>query len=164
MFDDVNADYFEVAKLLTNRIAVNDPDFVKGLSTEWNDDISIPFSEEYQNNLYSAVKDYKGFTDRTFLISKRKHYILINLLARMMLSKGANHFGFLGLFPIEFFRERLIDYAYILIVDMYQEWMGKKDLSLIIPEDLDQGKKQIIDSYLQTIRSLDIENETENNI
>lgn len=68
-----------------------------------------------------------------------------------MLSKGTNHFESLEVFPLESFRTRHIDKAYELIVDMHQEWLDKEDLSLFIPKSLDPDKKQIIDSYLQTV-------------
>ena len=154
-------DYYEEAAKLTERLAVIDPDLFRNLSIEWIETIIIKPNGEHQNNLNSVVKDYKAFSERAFLISKRKQYVLFNSIARIMLSKGTNHFESLGVFPLESFRTRNIDKAYELIVDMHQEWLDKEDLSLFIPRSLESDKKQIINSYLQTISSLNLEDESE---
>lgn len=73
MDDELYEDYYEEAEKLTEKLAVIDPDLVRNLSIEWNEDIIIKSNGEHQNNLNSVVKDYKALSERAFLISKESN-------------------------------------------------------------------------------------------
>ena len=114
-----------------------------------------------RSKLFLKVKRYRRSCERSALISKRKYYELISLFARNMLSK-------LPVVP-EDPDFHLSDPSYkvlnmlalLMIWEMHDKWRDHEDLSLSIPEDLDDDKKDIIENYLHTIQMLDIQDESE---
>lgn len=155
--------FLDDVRQLTHRIATIDPDLVMDDNNIWVDteNMGIRFCREQRTKLYHKVKRYQRARERTALVSKRKYYELINLFARNMLCRlpvimedSDHNLSNPSCKPLTVL-------GLLLIWEMHDKWKDKDDMSLTIPQDLDSDKKEIIKSYLHTIHTLDINDESE---
>lgn len=149
---------------LVCRLTKIDPELILNHDEVWTDDVKCPekstTSLDFRDKLYNEYWNFEAYREQAVLISERKRYELINKLARAMLCK-------MPLDPeepyytVDFLSETEHDYALKLITSMHNTWLDGTDVSFTIPQALSPDKKQILESYRQTIQALDMEDESE---
>lgn len=77
------------------------------------------------------------------------------MLCRMPLDQEKPYYS------ADFLSDQDHDNAIELITAMHNDWLYDEEPYIFIPEVLSPEKKQIIEGYLQTIKSLDMKNESE---
>ncbi len=149
---------------LVCRLPKIDPDLILNHDEKWNDDVANTrkknISRNYRDKLYSKYDEFEYFREQAVLISERKRYELINMLARAMLCRMPLDPDDLY-YNVDFLSDREHDYALHLITAMHYEWMSEEGVSIVIPPALSLENKKIIESYLQTIRTLNLDDESE---
>ncbi|MBQ6490255.1 MAG: hypothetical protein IJI75_13645 [Solobacterium sp.] len=149
---------------LVCRLPKIDPERILSHDETWTDDAANTrkknVSRNFQDKLYREYKDFETFREQAVLISERKRYALINRLARAMLCRMPLDPGDLY-YGVEFLSDSEHDYALQMITSMHNTWLDKEDISLPIPPALSSEHKKIIESYSQTISSLNLEDESE---
>jgi len=158
-----NNDTLTEAEQLVCSIANVDPDLVLNHHEMWIDDSVRTDSKVYtdfHDHFYSQYCDFERFRSRAVLISDRKHYELINKLARAMLCRMPLDQDE-PYYSADFLSDQDHDNAIKLITAMHNDWLYDEEPYIFIPEVLSPEKKQIIEGLLQTIKSLDLKNESE---
>ncbi len=155
--------FMESVKQLAERIATIDPSLVMDHDEKWVDleNKNIQFCRGQRHELYSKVKKYQVYRDRTALVSKRKYYELINSFARNLLCRIPVDLEEPVHYVDDSSNKLIVTTALLMIWEMHGKWKDKEDLSLFVPPALDPEKKLIIEGYLQTIQELDLEDEAE---
>ena len=158
-----NYNILDNARKIADTVANIDPSYFIEDSYPWvnTENQSIRFCREQRSMMNFKLKKYQGSCKRSALIRKKKYYELVSEMARIMLCRlqvvmeGSDH----GLDDPAY--ETLKKIALLLILDSHNKWKDGDDLTLTVPDDLDQDKKDIIDSYLRVIHSLDVTDESE---